>query len=457
MSISYYSTNHVSPNVSFETALLNGQAPDKGLYLPDHIPQLDSALLKSFKTLPYHEIAFHVLQAFLKDVVPEAELKALTQDAYNFDVPLEQAFDRNYIMRLDQGPTASFKDFAARMMARLMQYFLKQKNEKMLILVATSGDTGSAIANAYFGLDNIQVLVLFPKGEVSDRQRKQMTTLNGNIRVLAIDGKFDDCQAMVKQAFSDVELIDLKLNSANSINFGRLLPQIVYYFYAWSRLAEDGEPITFTVPSGNFGNMMGAVLGARMGLPVEKLVIATNENDEFPAFLASAKYQKVEPSKDCLSNAMNVGHPSNLARLVDLFGGHLDEVGNLTKVPDMAALSRFIFTDRVSDSETKATIKSVYDKYKVVLEPHGAVGWTVFERYLQQNQNTPGLHVVVETAHPAKFPNAIQEQIGLEPALPAALIGIDEKDESFNALDADYSAFKAYLITSYVESMTSRA
>ena len=227
-------------------------------------------------------------------------------------MPLERVFDRKYVMRLDRGPTASFKDFAARMMGRLMQHYLKAENRRLLILTATSGDTGSAVANAFYALDNIDIVVLFPRDEVTGRQRKQMTTLGKNVKVLALDAKFDDCQALVKQAFSDPELAYLGLSSANSINIGRLVPQIVYYFYAFAKLSVPGERIVFSVPSGNFGDMMGGVLAMKMGLPIMRFIIATNENDEFPKYLFSGKYNKIEPSHNCISSAMNVGHPRTL-------------------------------------------------------------------------------------------------------------------------------------------------
>ena len=244
------------------------------------------------------------------------------------------------VMRLDRGPTASFKDFAARMMARLLGQFVREDGRELTILVATSGDTGSAVASAFSGVEGIRVLVLFPINEVSERQRKQMTTLRGNIRSIALDGKFDDCQALVKRAFADPDLADLSLSSANSINIGRLLPQSVYYFYAASRLAAPGEGIVIAVPSGNFGDMMGAVIAGRMGLPIRKLVVPVNANDEFPTYLQTCLYEKIEPSRNCLSNAMNVGHPSNLARLVALYGGWMDETGTVHRAPDYEAMRR---------------------------------------------------------------------------------------------------------------------
>ena len=342
----YYSTNKQAPTVSFPEALLKGLAPDKGLYMPESIHRFTSEELSAFSEMEYSEIAFAVINRFLKEDISEDELRRITKDAYNFPVPLQKVYDRKYVMRLDRGPTASFKDFAARLMGRLMQYFLKKEKRRMLILTATSGDTGSAIANAFYGLNNIEVVILYPTNEVSDRQRKQMTTLAKNVSVVALNGKFDDCQALVKQAFADNELNDLQLSSANSINIGRLLPQSVYYFYAYSRLTngEKDDQIVFSVPSGNFGDLMGGILAMKMGLPIKKFVVATNANREVPDFMETGKYDKIEPSINCISSAMNVGHPSNLARIIDLYGGQMDETGRIIKQADFDRLRRDFYT-----------------------------------------------------------------------------------------------------------------
>ena len=460
--IKYYSTNHNSEFVNFREALLQGQAPDKGLYLPDRIPKISLKTIVSMKTLSYPEIAFIVTNEFLRDEIPEDDLKKITKEAYDFDIPLENVIGKIYIMRLDQGPTASFKDFAARMMTRLIEYFIKKENknlliserseesrfcersEQVLILVATSGDTGSAVANAFYNLKNIKVVVLFPGKEVSERQRKQMTTLGKNITVLAVNGKFDDCQAMVKQAFADPELSYLNLSSANSINFGRLLPQIVYYFYAYSKLAKKGEEVIFSVPSGNFGNLMGGLIAKKMGLPVYKFIAAVNENDEFPKFLETKNYIPIKPSKVCPSSAMNVGHPSNLARLINLYGGQMDEKGKINTMPDVDLIKKDIFSVSISNDETIKTIKKVYDRYKVVLEPHGAVGWTALESFLLK-EGKSFLSVCLETAHPAKFPEEIEEIIGLKIKSPKSLSGIENKKEDFKTIPADYQEFKTFL------------
>ena len=450
----FYSTNHLAPVLTFDQALLKGQAPDRGLYMPEHIPVIAPGLIRDMKQMPYHEIAEIIIGSFLKGVIKEHELRALVKDAYNFEVPLQHVFNRTYVMRLDQGPTASFKDFAGRMMGRLMNHYLSLSGGNLLILTATSGDTGSAVANAFYGFEKIKVVVLFPTGEVTARQRKQMTTLGKNVQIIGLDAKFDDCQALVKQAFSDPDLDYLNLSSANSINIGRLIPQIVYYFYAFARLSNDspGEGIVFSVPSGNFGDMMGGMLAKKMGLPVRKYVIATNENDEFPVFLNQGKYHKIEPSRNCISSAMNVGHPSNLARLVALYGGVMDEKGVVHRLPDMERMRQDIFAVSVTDEETRATIRSAWEKYRLLLEPHGAVGWRGLERFLETGSPEAApeqLCVTLETAHPAKFPEQIRDILNLDPELPPSLKGLEEKPEHYDILENNYTAFKEYLKLKY--------
>ena len=450
----FYSTNQSSPEVTFSQALLQGQAPDKGLYMPRAIPQLSEEEVSSFIHKPYPDIAFDVSWKFLAGEIPEEDLKQIVKDAYNFNIPLEPAFERKYILRLDQGPTASFKDFAARMMGRLMQYYLAREQKSMLILTATSGDTGSAIANAFYGLDNIKVVILFPEHEVTNRQRKQMTTLGRNVEVIAVKGKFDDCQALVKEAFADQDLKHLDLSSANSINIGRLIPQIVYYFYAFARLRTGlpGDDAVFSVPSGNFGDMMGGVLAMKMGLPVKRFIIAVNENDEFPEFLKTGMYKKVEPSRNCISSAMNVGHPSNLARLVSLYGGQMDEKGNITRDPDMDLMRQELYSVSIDDVITRKTITQAWENHNVLLEPHGAVGWAGLLHYLEnegRNLDRDQLFISLETAHPAKFPEEISRLLGVDPELPPSLQGIEEKEEEFSLMDNDYHAFKGYLTKNY--------
>jgi threonine synthase len=450
----FYSTNRESPPLPFNKALIKGQAPDKGLYMPEIIPTIDRQMMAEMVDMEYHEIAAIVIGKFLKGVISDDELAGMVKDAYDYDVPLEHAVDRKYVMRLDQGPTASFKDFAGRMMGRLMNHYLKQTKGELLILTATSGDTGSAIANAFYGFDNINVVVLFPTKEVTARQRKQMTTLGKNIRIVGLDAKFDNCQALVKQAFSDPDLDFLNLSSANSINIGRLIPQIVYYFYAYAKLADKpgSEKIIFSVPSGNFGDMMGGMLAMKMGLPTARFVIATNENDEFPEFLKTGTYRKIEPSRNCISSAMNVGHPSNLARLIALYGGQMDEKGILHKMPDLKEMKRELFAVSVTDAETRHTIKTAWAQHRLLLEPHGAVGWKGLQVFLKENpafDNPQQLCVSLETAHPAKFPEQIREILNFDPELPPSLEGLEDMDEKFDELDSDYKSFKKYLLENF--------
>jgi threonine synthase len=449
--VRFYSTNRAVEDVGLAQALLQGQASDRGLFMPRTLPSFDAAELAGLVDASYADVAFFVLRHFTAGMLDDSRLRELCEDAYDYPVPLEHVFDRTYVMRLDRGPTASFKDFAARMMARWMGAVMNDDRD-LVILTATSGDTGSAVAHAYHGVARVQTVVLFPIHEVSARQRRQMTTLGKNVTTLAVDGKFDDCQAMVKRAFADPALSAMRLSSANSINIGRLLPQSVYYVYAYVKLAKTGctEPVVFSVPSGNFGDMMGAVLARRMGLPIRTIVVATNANDEVPRFLETGEYRKIVPSLVCLSNAMNVGHPSNLARLVDAYGGWMDETGRIRRAPDLEAMRRDLFATAVDDVQTRVTIKEAYERHGLLLEPHGACGWAGLARFAQANPSLSGsLMVSVETAHPAKFPDEIRALLGLDPAVPPALAGLDGKPECFERIAAAYEPFRDLLVARF--------
>jgi threonine synthase len=451
--VQYYSTNRQTDKVNFSKALLKGLAPDNGLYMPDQIPVINDDQLISFCGMSYHEIAYIIARKFLINEIPDDILISLVKESYNFDIPIEKVFKRKYIMRLDQGPTASFKDFAARLMGRLMQYFLMKEGRNVLILAATSGDTGSAIANAFYGLGNIQVVILFPENEVTPRQRKQMTTLRKNIKIIALKGKFDDCQALVKQAFIDKDLEYLGLSSANSINIGRLLPQSFYYFYAWSKLAMAvSDQIIFAVPSGNFGNLMGGLIAKKMGLPVKKFIVATNENDEVPVYWQTGSYRTIVPSRNCISSAMNVGHPSNMARVIALYGGIMDEKGNITKEPDFLRMHDEIYAISISDKQTINTLLEIYNRFGILTEPHGAAGWAGMQAYLRSysmDNNPEQLIVSIETAHPAKFPEEVRRVLGIEPDLPSSMKGLDSLKESYDTLENDYTLFRDYLRSHY--------
>ena len=457
----FRSTNGQSPAVDLREAFHAGLAPDRGLYLPEKFPRLAPDEIAAFAKLPYHEIAFRVLSKYTASIIPDEEFAGMCRAAYNFPIPLEIIHDRVFLMRLDQGPTASFKDFAAQMMARMFGHFLRQDGRQVTILTATSGDTGSAVAHAFHKVPGVNVIVLFPIAEVSESQRKLMTTLRDNVRTVAIDGKFDDCQAMVKRAFADPDLKHIPLSSANSINIGRLLPQSVYYFYAASRIAKPGEPMVFSIPSGNFGDTMGAVVAREMGLPVRKIIASVNDNDAFPRFLASGVYHKICPSRNSVSNAMNVGHPSNLARLVAIYGGQMDETGRIRRQPDLPAMRRDVFSTSVSDDRTRAALKNFWDKYQMLLEPHGAVAWQGFLDWLEAEsvgraspragpsgaspcQDSPA--AIIETANPAKFPEEIQKMMNWEPDIPPGMAAGLKLPEDFDRMGADYEKFRAYLI-----------
>jgi len=438
----FYSTNLQAEKVNVKDAVLKGLAEDKGLYMPEFIPEFSREELEKLKHAEYPEIAYAVLRKFLEDFVSDDELKQICNEAYNFPVPIEKLDKNSFIMHLDKGPTSAFKDFAARAMARLMQLFLKRENRKLLILTATSGDTGSAVANAFHGCEEIKLVVLFPEKEVTDRQRKLMTTLGNNITAIAIDGKFDDCQALVKDAFVDSDLKELNLSSANSINFARLMPQIVYYFHACFKV---GKNINLCVPSGNFGNLMGGLIAKKMGAPISKFIVAVNENDEVAKFLKTESYEKIVPSLNCLSNAMNVGHPSNLSRLIALYGGIMNEEGVFQKLPNMEAIHSDISAFSVTDEETKQEIKSIYEKFGVIVEPHGAVGLRAMKMYRKESGDKKNV-VCIETAAPAKFPEVIREVISVEPPMPETMKAAMSKEEVFEKMACNYEEFKKFLI-----------
>lgn len=452
MEIKFHSTNYNTPDVDFKTAILRGQALDKGLYMLNEIPKLNEKQIFGFKDLKLKDIAYIVIEKFVGGSIPDNELKIILNNAFNFDVPISNIDSNNYICYLDRGPTCSFKDFGARTLARIMEYFLKIEGKNAVILTATSGDTGGAVAQAFYEMENIKVVVLFPKKEISELQRKQMTTLGKNVVAIGINGKFDDCQRLVKTAFADPDLKHINLSSANSINFGRLMPQTLYYFWSYSRLVEnEDEKVIFAVPSGNFGNLMGGLIANRMGLPVRRFISAVNENDEFPNYLETGTYKKVEPSKKCISNAMNVGHPSNLARLIDLYGGQIDETGKIHKKPDLEKIRKDIVSYSIKDSLTKKTIVNFYESYKQIIEPHGAVGWAALQLYRNNNPGDNQYKAInLETADPAKFPEEIIELVNITPKMPESLSIIQSKKEFPNPVEInDYLDFKNFLAENY--------
>jgi len=448
----FHSTNKKSLDVDFKTAVLQGQALDKGLYMLNEIPSINNETIDSFRNMDFVDIAYKVISKFTKNLISEEKIKQIVKSALNFEVPIEKIANNDFLCYLDRGPTCSFKDFGARMLARIMEHFLEVDNKNITILTATSGDTGGAVAQAFYKMARIKVIVLYPKNEVSDLQRKQMTTLGNNITAIGINGKFDDCQNLVKTAFADNELSHLNLSSANSINFGRLAPQTLYYFWSYSRITnENHEKVIFSVPSGNFGNLTGGLIAKRMGLPIMKFISAVNENNEFPTFLTSGVYTKVEPSINCISNAMNVGHPSNLARIFDLYGGQIDEKGIIHRSPNMEELRKDIISYSISDEATKEAIVNFYKEYKKIIEPHGAVGWAALQNYRNSNPKKNEVKsITFETANPSKFPEEIINLIDIVPEMPQSLKLMQNKPEFPNPKQINnYTEFKEFLLKEF--------
>lgn len=438
--ITYYSTNNKGHRVNFEEALLEGLAPDYGLYMVarEDIPRIAIDRIKAMRRMSYSEIALEVLSPYLGSEIPHKKLKALLDDAYREDkIPTEvqHITGMTYIMWLTKGPTYSFKDYAARFFGRALNHFLGERGLKRVVVVATSGDTGGAVADALFGLDNIDNIVFFPRGSISEGQRRQMTTLGGNIYAFEVNGDFDICQALAKKILGDRGFAQdvfgdrERFTSANSISLGRLLPQAVYPFYAYSRIDEGYKDFIASVPSGNFGDMMGTVIAKQMGLPISKIICGVNENTEFPDFLNTGVYT-VRQSIKSPSSAMIVSHPSNLARLIDFYGGHMyDErdpktgqvirPGIIDKMPDIEEMRRDLFSIGVTNPQHYETMRDVYKKYGVILDPHGAVGWKSLEAFLKGTHDRPS--VIYETADPGKFPEDVEKAIGITPEPPPGI------------------------------------
>ena len=432
----YYSTNQQSPKVSFKEATIQGQAPDKGLYFPERIPVFPKEIIENITQYSNEEIAYRVIAPYVGDTIPEAELRRIVNETVNFDIPLVKVTNDIFSLELYHGPTLAFKDIGARFMSRCLGYFVKDLKQKVTVLVATSGDTGGAVANGFYDVDGVEVVILYPSGKVSSVQEKQLTTLGKNIHALEVAGTFDDCQQMVKHAFTDAELGEkLFLTSANSINVARWLPQQFYYFFAYkqwlsSSLGDGGNPPVVAVPSGNFGNICAGILAHVSGLPVQHFIAACNANDVVPAFMQTEKY---EPKKAVatISNAMDVGNPSNFVRILEIFD---NQFVNLKKVLSSCS---------ITDDETKETLKSVYQNNDYLLDPHGAVGYLALQRYLQQHPSQKG--IVLETAHPVKFYDVVEPVIGEAVPIPATIqqqLSLEKKSTKINA-EADL--LKAFL------------
>ena len=429
----YYSTNGKAPLATLHEAVVKGLAGDRGLYMPESIKKLPQSFFDNIERLSFQELSYVVAQAFFGDDVNEEDLKRIVYDTLSFDCPVAQVTDSIYSLELFHGPTLAFTDVGARFMARLLQYFIRQEGrEQVNVLVATSGDTGSAVANGFLGVDGIHVYVLYPKGKVSKIQESQFTTLGKNITAVEVDGVFDDCQALVKSAFMDEELNKhMKLTSANSINVARFLPQAFYYFNAYARMKELGksENMVVCVPSGNFGNITAALFGHRMGLPVKRFIAANNANDIFYNYLQTGKYEP-KASRQTIANAMDVGDPSNFARIYDLYHG------------DHALVSSLISGATYSDDQIRDTMRKCFSDNKYILDPHGACGFRALSEQLQAGE----YGVFCETAHPAKFKETVEATIGAEVEIPERLAAFMKGKKQSVEMAKDFSSFKDFLM-----------
>ena len=429
----YYSTNKNADRATLQEAVVKGLASDRGLFMPDVIKQLPEDFFENMKDLSFQEIAYVVADAFFGEDVDAASLKEIVYDTLNFDVPLIHVHDNIYSLELFHGPTLAFKDVGARFMSRLLGYFIKKEGQKEVnVLVATSGDTGSAVANGFLGVDGIRVYVLYPKGKVSPIQECQFTTLGKNITALEVDGVFDDCQALVKSAFMDKDLnAHMKLTSANSINVARFLPQAFYYFYAVAQLHKLGikKDIVICVPSGNFGNITAGLFGKRMGMPVKRFIAANNRNDIFFQYLNTGVYTP-RPSVQTIANAMDVGDPSNFARILDLYGN------------SHATISAEIAGCTYTDEQIADSLRECYKTYGYLMDPHGSVGYRALMELLQPGETG----VFLETAHPAKFKETVEEIINDEVAIPAKLQEFMKGTKQSVQMSKDFADFKAYLL-----------
>ena len=429
----YYSTNKEAPTATLEEAVVKGLAPDKGLYMPENIHKLPTAFFDNIGNMSFQEIAFEVAKAFFGDDVETSALKDIVYDTLSFDVPAIKVEDNIYSLELFHGPTLAFKDVGARFMARLLQYFIKKEGQKSVtVLVATSGDTGSAVANGFLGVDGIHVDVLYPKGKVSKIQESQFTTLGKNITAIEIDGVFDDCQTLVKQAFMDEELnANKKLTSANSINVARFLPQAFYYFYAYAQLKKlnKADKMVVCVPSGNFGNICAGIFAHEMGLPIKRFIAANNANDIFYKYLQSGKYEP-KPSKQTLANAMDVGDPSNFARIYDLFGGSHEKITNL--------ISGATYTDNM----IKDTMQTCHKETGYILDPHGACGYRALKEGLKDGETG----VFLETAHPAKFKEKVDDILNIDINIPSRLAEFMKGKKRSIEINNSFAEFKEFLL-----------
>lgn len=431
-----YSTNNKDLRVFFKEAVFNSLPGDNGLYMPVQIPVMDPEFIRNLHVFSLPEIAFQVSKTILNRAIPDNDLKSIVTDAINFPAPLVELSDRIHVLELFHGPSLAFKDFGARFMSRVMSYFLREGEKELDVLVATSGDTGGAVALGFLGVPNTRVTILYPKGKVSPIQELQLTTNAQNIRAIEIEGTFDDCQALVKRAFNDPELKErFRLTSANSINISRLIPQTFYYFNALAQLQRQGfKEVIFSVPSGNFGNIAAGLLAWKMGLPVKAFLAATNINDTVPSFLRTGLY-KARPSVQTWSNAMDVGDPSNWVRIMDLFHG---DTAELKKV-----LSAYSFTDE----ETLNAIKQVHQDHGYIMCPHTAIAWLALKQWMNDHPDEEAAGVFLSTAHPCKFPEIFPDDISEKIDVPLQVKELEGKKRLVVSLGKDFESFKAYLLS----------
>lgn len=429
----YYSTNKNAPDATLEEVVVKGLAADRGLYMPAEIKKLPVSFFEEIDKLSFQEIAYRVADAFFGSDIPAETLKQIVYDTLSFDVPAVKVKDDIYSLELFHGPTLAFKDVGARFMARLLGYFIRKEGKKQVnVLVATSGDTGSAVANGFLGVEGIHVYVLYPKGKVSEIQEKQFTTLGNNITAIEVNGTFDDCQALVKSAFMDKELNEhMQLTSANSINVARFLPQAFYYFYAYAQMKKLGKAdnLVICVPSGNFGNITAGLFGKYMGLPVKRFIAANNRNDIFYQYLKTGIYSP-KPSVATIANAMDVGDPSNFARIYDLYGGSHE------------AIKKDISGETYTDEQIRETVQAVYNETGYLLDPHGACGYRALAEQLQPGETG----VFLETAHPAKFLQTVESIIGVEVQIPEKLQAFMKGQKESVPMEKDFASFKSYLM-----------
>jgi len=431
----FRSTLHRSPEVSLREAVLHGSPPDGGLYMPAEMPHLPDDFTARLRSLAFPELAQEVIGLFLGAEVPPDALTEVIRAAFDFPIPLVSLTDRLHILELFHGPTLAFKDFGARFMARLMGYFVREMGGQLTVIVATSGDTGSGVAHAFLGVPGISVVILYPAGRVTEAQEKQFTTLGQNITALEVAGSFDDCQRLAKQALVDPLLTQkLLITSANSINIGRLIPQMFYYFAAFAQLRDTSLPVVFSVPSGNFGNLTGGLFAKRIGLPVAQFIAATNANDVVPEFLRTG-HLTPRASQHTLSNAMDVGNPSNFARIVDLYGN------------DLQAIRRDIWGCGFSDEETLQTMREVLQRHEYLPDPHTAVGVLGWESFVKQHP-APAQGIVLATAHPAKFAETVERAVGMRPEMPEILaVSLNRPKQSIPFPNL-FPALKGFLLSS---------